>query len=445
MRIEPVEASKLTEVRLTAFKSYKAQSLPIDDLTVIVGRNGSGKSNALDGLWVLARLASGEDLREALDGSREGPQVRGGASGCVPSGTDTFSLGCSVQTGSEVLRFDVTIRVNSTVQVVTESLTIAGEKSPKVLLQTLEASPDSSDIQAKWQSKPRGAPTHVAFRANRLLVTQVPGRIPATEAGLVLHRASAQLLSALKAAFVLDPVPHAMRTYVNEHQVVLRRDASNISPAIGHLIATDPEARERFVDSLDDLHEQSVIDVAVETSNLRDTILIVTEGSVRKPFVVSAAAVSDGTLRFLAILTALWQAPNVSSKPSGGSALDPMADVQLVIEELENGLHSSQASTLIGRIREAVQTRQIRVLATVHSPTVLDALKGSEHQSVVVCTRDANGNSTLKRLSEFSNYLDIALRPSLGAAATEDQLRETPEPDVTEALARLDAILGKAS
>jgi predicted ATPase len=442
MKTEPLEASKMTELRLTAFKSYRDQSLPIDDLTVIVGRNGSGKSNALDGLWVLGRLASGEDLREALDGSREGPQVRGGALGCVPNGMDTFKLGCTVQTGLELVYFDVAIKVGATVQIVDESLSLGKDR---VILKTLEPSPDLSDIKARWTNREQGRDPYVPFRSNRLLVTQVPGRIPVTEAGLVLHRAAAQLLSALKAAFVLDPVPYAMRTYVNEHQVILKRDASNISPAIGSMIATDPEAKERFVASLDELNEQKVIDLAVETSKLRDTILTITEGSEEKPFVVSAAAVSDGTLRFLAILTALWQAPQVSGKALGGSILDPTADVQLVIEELENGLHSSQASTLIQRIREAVQKRQIRVLATVHSPTVLDALKGSEHQSVIVCTRDANGNSILERLSELTNYLDIALKSSLGAAAIEDQLRETPEPDVSEALARLDAILGKTS
>ena len=226
MKIQPLDASIVTELRLTAFKSYRDQSLPIDDLTVVVGRNGSGKSNALDGLWVLARLAGGEDLREALDGSREGPQVRGGALGCVPHGMDTFTLGCTVLTGLESIYYDVTIKVNSSVQVVGESLSLGGDR---VILKTLDASPDLSDIQARWTNNERGRDPHVAFRSNRLLVTQVPGRILATEAGLVLHRASAQLLSALKAAFVLDPVPHAMRTYVNEHQVVLRRDASNIS------------------------------------------------------------------------------------------------------------------------------------------------------------------------------------------------------------------------
>jgi len=49
--------SVVEEVRLTAFKSFRDAVLPLDELTLLVGRNGSGKSNALDGLWALTRLA----------------------------------------------------------------------------------------------------------------------------------------------------------------------------------------------------------------------------------------------------------------------------------------------------------------------------------------------------------------------------------------------------
>lgn len=46
------------------------QRLPLQDLTVLIGRNGSGKSHALDGLIVLSRLALGKPVRDALGGPR---------------------------------------------------------------------------------------------------------------------------------------------------------------------------------------------------------------------------------------------------------------------------------------------------------------------------------------------------------------------------------------
>jgi len=77
----------LEELRLTRFKSFRDAVLPLRDLTLLIGRNGSGKSNAIDGLHVLARLAESEDLREAIDGGRrEGGEVRGGDPGGVAAG-----------------------------------------------------------------------------------------------------------------------------------------------------------------------------------------------------------------------------------------------------------------------------------------------------------------------------------------------------------------------
>ncbi len=58
------------ELRLTAFKSSCSEVLPLSELALIIGRNGSGKLTALDALEVLSKLAQGEDTRDALGGGR---------------------------------------------------------------------------------------------------------------------------------------------------------------------------------------------------------------------------------------------------------------------------------------------------------------------------------------------------------------------------------------
>ena len=72
-----MEPSVIEEIRLTSFKSFRDAVLPLDDFTLLVGRNGSGKSNALDGLWTLARLAMAKTSASARRRAR-GPAVRGG-------------------------------------------------------------------------------------------------------------------------------------------------------------------------------------------------------------------------------------------------------------------------------------------------------------------------------------------------------------------------------
>jgi predicted ATPase len=411
-----LEPSYLTELRLTSFKSFRDATLPLEPFALVIGRNGSGKSNALDGLWVLSQLASGGDVRDSLEGGGKGPAVRGGVIGCAPFGETSFSLGASVQTGSEVARLDVTVQVDPVVQLVHERLTVGH----RVLFETDPPNADSADIVVNWDNRKRGPNPKVAFRASRLVSSQVLARIPATAAGERIHRAAARVLAALSAVFVLDPIPHQMRQYVPRRDVVLRRGADNLSAAVAALLAS-PEAKRTIMAALDRLNEQEISDIAIAASALDDVMLTLHEG--RDGHAVSARLMSDGSLRFLAVLVALMQAPTAGEQDDD-TAADAVGQTTMVIEELENGLHASQAVTLVELIREQVHSRRVRALATAHSPALLDALRGDEHGSVVVCQRDEAGGSRLRRLIELPDYFAVVAGGTLGRAATADRLRD---------------------
>ncbi len=427
-----METSFLEEVRLTAFKSFKDAVLPLEELTLLVGRNGSGKSNALDGLWALARLAQGEDLRDALDGGRDGPAVRGGAAGCAPFGDSAFSVGCTVRTGDRRVFLDVTVKVDRVVQVVAEHL----RDEERDLLVTEEPRGDSGDIDARWSQSGTGMSRPLAFRATRLLSSQVLARIPATTEGQRVHLAGAQVLAALRSVFVLDPVPSLMRQYVPRRDVVLHRDAVNLSAAVASLLE-DPATAERVRSVFARLNEQEVVEVTTSRSDLDDVMLTLVERFAGHEQSVPARVMSDGSLRFLAILVALLQAPPALVLDAGRLDLavlaseDAVGQTTLVIEELENGLHASQAQLLIGLVREEVAHRRVRALATAHSPALLDALSGDEHRSVVVCQRDREGRSTLHRLVDLPNYVDIVAAGGLGRSAEQDRLRRREGPTQT--------------
>jgi predicted ATPase len=431
-----LEPSVIEEIRLTSFKSFRDAELPLDAFTLLVGRNGSGKSNALDGLWALAQLATGEDIRDALDGGREGPAVRGGAVGCAPFGESTFALGCSVRTARQIVHLDVTVQVEPVAQIIKECLKIGD----KPVLSTDQANPDSSDITARWDNKKQGLNPPLPFRASRLLASQATARVPATQAGQRIHLAAAQVLSALRSVFVLDPVPHLMRQYIPRRDVLLRRNADNLSAAVASLIEF-PATKNLLRMALMGLNEQQIDDITMASSQLDDVMLTLTERTNAHPYPVPARLMSDGSLRFLAILVALLQAPNADTKPDQLASEDALGQTTLVIEELENGLHASQAGTLIGLIRDQVTTRRVRALATAHSPALLDALTGDEHRNVIVCQRDAGGHSILNRLVDLPGYLNVVAGGGLGNAAIADKLRVTPE--TKPARSFLDDILGK--
>lgn len=433
-----VRPSVIEELWLRSFKSFRDSRLGLNDFTLLVGRNGSGKSNALDGLWTLSQLAHGDDIRASLDGGREGPSVRGGVAGCAPFGESQFELGCSVRTGADLVHLEVSIAVDPDVQVVHEQLRL-GET---ILLSTDQPSSDSNDIVAEWNNNKKGRNPKVPFRSTRLLTTQIPTRIQeGTKGAGRIHLAAAQVLAALQSVFVLDPVPHQMRQYVPRRDVQLRRDAANLSAALGSLLESE-SVRDRIRHELQELNEHQVLDISLSSSDLDDVMITCLERFGDREYPVPARLLSDGSLRFLAILTALLQAPAQEADPETASP-EGLATGQttLVIEELENGLHASQTARLVAAIRDEVKQRSIRALATAHSPAALDSLGPDEHQGVVICQREEHGRSVLHRLVELPGYVEIVARGGLGRAAVADALRARPEAG-SSASSVLDEVLG---
>ena len=79
---------------LTDFKNFACAELDLfDPVTVLLGRNGSGKTNLIEGVELLAALARGVPFHEITDTERSGSfEVRGGLRSCVRFGTDRFGL-----------------------------------------------------------------------------------------------------------------------------------------------------------------------------------------------------------------------------------------------------------------------------------------------------------------------------------------------------------------
>ncbi|MYZ35723.1 ATP-binding protein [Streptomyces sp. MnatMP-M17] len=415
----------IEEVRLTAFKSFRDAVLPLAPLTVLIGRNSSGKSNALDGLEVLSRLARGDDISEAVESRRSasGP-VRGGLTGCVPHGSDRFSLGCTVSTEYGPVELDVTIQVEPEVQIIEERLSgPTDSRGHRPLLVSGEPSPGLGEINASWYNGRPGRNPRALFRNTRLLISQTPLRIPGDTDGETdtLFAADA-VLTALSSSFHLDPVPHLMRQYVPARDVHLRRTAENLSAAIGGIQRNDPQLFRHLVELLRGLADHDIDRLAVTKSELGDVMLALDEGRLG---LTPAREMSDGMLRFLAIATSLL---------TGDKGLDlgrtsmrfPEDSLMLVIEELENGLHPSQASQVLRLVREAATENNTLVLVTTHSPALLSALSGDDHQGVIVCSRDREtGASRLTRLTELDGYARAMSAGPLGDVVANGRLLET--------------------
>lgn len=430
----------MTDLRLTSFKSFRGSRLPLGGTTILTGRNSSGKSNALDALDVLARLAEGEDLADALDGRRrEGGAVRGGSAGCAPHGTNQFEIGCTVEFEGSLYSYDLRIEVKPDLRIIAERLYGPGRavKSGRVslgpLLETREPGAPGTGLTAELHNGKQGSNSPHTFRDSRLLISQIPLAVSgANRAEISVLEGAEAVLSAMRGIFHLDPVPHLMRSFVPGRDTELRRTGENLSAAVFSLRENEPQTFEQLEELLRHIADDRVERMTFVNSELGDVMLALDErrGPESTHERTPAREMSDGLLRFTAVATALLSpqhgldvdtALSARHEIPAGNVIE--GGVLIVIEELENGLHPSQARRVLDLVRSSADGAETSVVLTTHSPALLDAAEGVLNDSVVVCLRDtATGYSTLTPLTRLPSYAKALAEGTLGGAVTAGKL-----------------------
>ena len=398
-----MEPARLTELRLTDFKSFHDEVLPLGRLTVLIGGNAAGKSNALEGLAALSRLAAGLTLREALTGSSHSPSpIRGGAEGCAPVGRDSFGLGCTIHSHEGTFGLDVVVRTGRELSLQTETLSWPGGTVTSVL-----------------ESGPRL--TGGAERLNAVVIGAIPLDYSAP-GDFASHLGAAQtVVPTLRRIKPIDPDPQTMRGYATRGNAPLLPDGSNLSAVIDAVRGRSEAAFSGLEEAVGILSDGRITGLDLAETSIGDVQLLIREGSSLIP----ARLASDGTLRFIAFATALFDTTE---------AADPRTEAAeglLMIEEIERGLYPAQAGTLLDLIRRQSATHSASVIVTTHSPALLSALRPEEHPDVIVCSRDPeSGSSRLRRLTELPGYPELIAAGGLGEAVTGDGLdaaqRERP-------------------
>lgn len=391
----------ITELRLTAFKSFRDAVLRFQPTTILIGQNGAGKSNILDGLEVLSRIARGATLAEALGSRRhEGGPIRGGSRGCAPHGMDHFALGCTIYFSGAFIHYDIEVQVMPTLEI----------RSEVLVGQPLT---DAYKKDVLYDSATRkDCDPHHPYLASALNGKEVIFGVLA-------------LRAALRSVFQLDPHPTDMRNYVVETDQKLRKGADNISPVLFALRERDDKRFGKIQNQMQAIAASKVIGLDFLKAEGGEVMLALLEqlgddsGDIEK---TPASQMSDGMLRYTAIVTSLLADRGSLEVAISGEGLsnENAEGVQLVVEELENGLHPSQAKRLLELVRASNETNAVRVLLTTHSPALLDAVEGTLNSSVIVCYRDQEtGYSKLIPLMEMPDYPTVMAQGSLGSVVTE--------------------------
>lgn len=396
------------------FKSFEKAELNIEALTTLIGTNASGKSNAIEGIAILAATATGIDLSTILDGTKStGAVVRGGSRGCARFKTNAFKLGCLIDLDEKKdLFYEIKIGVVDRVNVEEEGLYLVKKDtfSPKnnKVFKTKKAEAGRAEIKVQYKNGNRGNdPDMICVRSSAIL-PQMAGKMRRdTDEERETVEWMERVVNHLKNIRMLDPVPVSIRDYVRISDVELRQNCDNLSAVLNEL-CKDNEKKEQLLNMIRELPENKVENIEFVETKIGDVIFALREKNLNSTELVDARQLSDGTLRCIAVLTA---------------ALIGESGSMVMIEELDNGIHPARVYKLIEKLIAIGKQRKIDIIITTHNATLLNSYKKDELVGVSVVYREKErGTSKIKSFVDIENFPAMLAAGGLGDAMIDESL-----------------------
>ena len=367
----------ITKLHLVNWKSFEDSTVYIDPLTFLIGTNASGKSNVLDAFLFLHLLMKGQTLEDAA------AAIRGGEDWIIRKGQTWFELAVTIEKNELEYEYEINVRKDKIGLVFVQNIIYVSTKGKE--------KKEFNDIDMALD-----LPTDITLVCEKNIAT------PDAQEIISIVR------DTLKSVFVLNPNPIAMRSY-SKLSKDLKSDAGNIA---GVIAALRPEEKEQLEEKLTKyvkpLPERDINKITAVTVGLSGTdamLYCYEDWNPKAP--VDARGMSDGTLRFTAIIVSL-----LTLKP--GSLL--------IIEEVDNGLHPSRARELVKVLKEISAERQIDVLCTTHNPVLMDELGNGMIPFISFVKRDNQGNSYIQLLEDKENLAKLMASGTVGDMMKEDAL-----------------------
>lgn len=397
----------LIQVHIQNFKSYQDQALQLAPLTLMIGANASGKSNALEAFRFLCWLSQGQKLsvlKHRVDDSEQ--ILRGQIKDLGYLGTKSFKLGCTTDDSHwNHFEVEVTLR-DDELHISQETITSPKENFPLYKIEQA-SSGLGTDVRVSYNNFARGGKKPQVHCTDQIAVMSQLASSAMFESGhkkaqQEIPKTTEKFQNLLANTLFLDPVPSLMRgdSYPEKR---LRGDCANLSGVL-YTLWKNENLKPDIIDFIKSLPEQDVKDIEFFKDRRGRVALELVESFGNKERKWSVELLSDGTLRVLAITAALLSAPKGST---------------LVIEEVDNGVHPSRARQLLATMRAQADRRNVRLLLSTHNPALMDALPDSALGDVIFCYRSpSSGDSQLIRLSDLQDYPGLVSQGPLGELVT---------------------------
>lgn len=329
----------LSKIALRQFRSFRSAEVEFDNPTFLVGPNGAGKSNFVDALSFLAE-AMASPLRAVFD--------RRGGLGAVGTVFRRNS------TGGRAAGLHLTVQLED-LDEETRSAAYGIKVKPKGN-HDFEVEKERCRIFMRDGSKNSFDRSNGAFRSN------VPSLEPALEASalaLPLIGGDARfqpVLRFLSEMRVYRIEPLALRNMQDpDNGVRLRPDGSNAASVLREIQRHSPHGFRKACELLAAIVPKT-IDVTPKAHGNKLSLQFTQQWSALKRVKFDAFSMSDGTLRAVGLVAAVFQNPPPSV---------------LVVEEPEATMHPGALGAVLDLVEHASRTMQ--VVVTTHSPDILDA------------------------------------------------------------------------
>ena len=413
----------LNSIRIQKFKSYQDATLDLSPLTILIGANASGKSNAIEALKLLSWIAQGNSLGSiASMVQKNNHKIRGLVSELGFRGKCAFEFSC---TGFNTLWSQYKIRLKTTSD---GRLFVDGEElsSPSDSFPFFRATPipnNYDQIQLEYNSYGRQG-----RKPSTISTNQMPAIVQFDNPALIERKyktatkkipsAASECRNELQKMVFIDPLPSEMRGYSFRDQSSLAENGSNIS-GILYRLCSDQKSKKIISEFVRSLPEQDIIDIDFIETERGDVMVRLKESFGGEQRTYDATLLSDGTLRVLAAAAVVLSAPRGSL---------------VVVEEIDNGVHPSRAVHLLENLENIGSSRDLRILISSHNTALLDGLPASEISNVVVSYRSPDtGASELIRMEDIQDFPVLAARGKLSQlmikGTIDDFIKRNPGPE----------------
>lgn len=395
----------IRRIKIQGYKSLEDVEVSLRPLSVLFGPNAAGKSNFLDALQLLSRVAISRTLKEAFDPPYRGTPLESftfgtdGIKGLLSKESVSFSIEVDVELSPAVVasvnrqiremkksstprepviepsaiksssfvrerllryRIEIAFRPKSGLLCVADEYLAAlnakgaatGKRHP-----FLEKKGDKLRLRLEGQAHPRDYDCFLDYSI--LSMPHYPPHYP--------HLVAMRQELASWFFFYLEPRERMRAPNPVKEVRHIGLMGEELAAFLNTLMVLD-EPQFRAVEKSLHMIIPSVTGIDVSVNNLGEVELRLFEGETPIP----ARVLSEGTLRVLGLLAL-------------GGAKEPPA--LLGFEEPENGVHPRRIRMIAEMLKTRTATGDTQLIVTTHSPTLLDLIPNSD---LFVCGKEAS-------------------------------------------------------